>query len=80
MPTSQACYRELKHYKYQLMRGRHLDHKVDREYADQLLRDICIRDGMSRFRAWYVYRILRSFGERSARPSPERQDEIICVP
>ncbi|HAK57262.1 MAG TPA: hypothetical protein DCP38_17555 [Acidobacteria bacterium] len=53
---------------YQLMRERILDHKKDRKRADQLLREICRKDGMSWFRAWYVYRLLRIFGGRSARP------------
>lgn len=33
-----------------------------RKYADQLLRAICIEDGMSSFRAWYVYWAVRYFG------------------
>ena len=40
---------------YQLMRLEELDYKTDRKYADQLLKKICRGDGMSAFRAWYVY-------------------------
>ena len=52
---------------YQLMREGLLD-SSQRLYADRLLRKICRQDGMSRFRAWYVYRALRAFGGKGARP------------
>jgi len=52
---------------YQLMRAKRIPLSM-RKYADELLRDICIGDGMSRFRAWYVYRAVRMFGEKYARP------------
>ena len=65
---------------YQLMRGKYLDYKKHRKYADELLKNICLKDGMLKFRAWYVYKIVRMFGERNARPPEEPQDEIICVP
>lgn len=65
---------------YQLMRGRYLDYLQHREYADDLLRRICLEDGMSRFRAWYVYQSVRTFGEKFARPSKELPPKIICVP
>ena len=55
---------------YQLMRERVLDYKSDREHADRILRDIVREDGMSRLRAWWVYRSLRWFGEKAARPTP----------
>ncbi|MDI7218846.1 hypothetical protein QMN07_15200 [Leptospira santarosai] len=53
---------------YQLMREEKLDRAQYREYADQLLKQICIEDGMHRFRAAYVYRSVRWFGESSAKP------------
>ncbi|MHC4571232.1 MAG: hypothetical protein ACYS0C_04045 [Planctomycetota bacterium] len=65
---------------YQLMRGKYLDYKKHRKYADELLKNICLKDGMFKFRAWYVYQIVCMFGEKNARPSEEPQDEIICVP
>lgn len=37
-----------------------LDKKY-RQYADQLLRKICLEDGMSKFRAWYVYMAVRTY-------------------
>ena len=65
---------------YQLMREKHLDYKEHRKYADDLLRKICRKDGMSRLRAWYVWKAVRKFSEKSARPSSRPPDDIICVP
>lgn len=65
---------------YQLMRAGHLDYKLHRKLADRLLRRICLQDGMLAFRAWYVYKTVRIFGEKNAIPAPEPQDEIICAP
>jgi hypothetical protein len=33
--------------------------------ADELLRKMCLEDGMSRMRAWWVYRAVRAFGHKS---------------
>lgn len=52
---------------YQLMREGDLDLRF-RKQADELMRTICVEDGMSRFRARYAYIALRMFGESSARP------------
>ena len=65
---------------YQLMRLEELDYKTDRKYADQLLKTICREDGMSAFRAWYVHRLVRAFGEGAAKPTDKPQDKVICVP
>ena len=65
---------------YQLMREEYLDYKKDQEYANNLLKQICREDGMSKFRAWYVHRALRLFGEKAAKPSSNEKDKIICVP
>ena len=43
---------------YQLMREGKLDRSC-RKAADKLLHEVCLEDGMSRFRAWYVYRGVR---------------------
>lgn len=51
---------------YQLMREGLLS-EANRVEADMLLRHHCIEDGMSRFRAAYVYRAVRWFGASSAR-------------
>ena len=35
---------------------------------------------MSAFRAWYVHRLVRAFGEGAAKPTDKPQDKVICVP
>ena len=47
---------------YQLMREKLLDQNTTRKPADQLLQKMCKADGMSAFRAWWVYNILRIAG------------------
>ena len=56
---------------YQAMREGLLDRSY-REKADQILYDLCRADGMSRFRAWYVYRFVRMFGAKNVLPSASR--------
>ena len=56
---------------YQLMRLSALDHNDHRKRADEILREICIKDGMSSFRAWYVYQAVQIFGKNSAAPRDE---------
>jgi len=51
---------------YQLMREGHLDISY-RDWADRELRAVCLEDGMSRIRAWWVYWVLRLFGEFAAK-------------
>ena len=46
---------------YQLIDEGHLS-ADNRLRADNLLRQICREDGMSWFRAWYVYKAVRMFG------------------
>jgi hypothetical protein len=65
---------------YQLMRLGVLDYKLHRKRADEILREICLEDGMCSFRAWYVYQALHLFAEGSARPRKEPEVKIICVP
>ncbi len=38
-------------------------HKIYRKYADKLLRQHCLEDGMSKFRAWYVYMAVRAYSK-----------------
>ena len=57
---------------YQLMRGSFLDHKIHRDAADCILRDICLEDGMWRARAWWVYQAVRRFADPAADPSFDR--------
>ncbi len=65
---------------YQLMRLSKLDHKVHRSAADDLLRSICIEDGMWKIRAKVVHFGVSTFGEKHARPGKDEQDEIHCSP
>ncbi len=52
---------------YQLMReGVIAQHQ--RKRADEILREICIADKMSKLRAWYVYKAVRIGGASSAKP------------
>jgi hypothetical protein len=63
---------------YQLMREGHLDHLVYRQPADQELRRLCLEDGMSRVRAWWVYQGVRLFGDPCADPADKAPDQ--CAP
>jgi len=47
---------------------------------DEILKEICVEDGMCSFRAWYVYQGVHLFAEGAARPRKEPEVEIICVP
>lgn len=63
---------------YQLMRQKEIDIKK-RDEADRLLKQHCIEDGMSRLRAWIVYKAVKWFGEKSALPS-EEHTKLIYAP
>jgi hypothetical protein len=63
---------------YQLMREGYLIAPVWREQADKELKKACLEDGMSRLRAWYVYRSVRKFAEKCA--IPESRKEIFEAP
>lgn len=52
---------------YQLMRERLLEFNY-REAADDLLKTICIKDGMHPVRAWYMHKGVRWFGGKYAQP------------
>ncbi len=65
---------------YQLMRLGDLDYKLHRAQADEILRSICLADGMSSFRAWYVFKAVRWFAESSATPRPEQEIKVIFAP
>jgi len=41
--------------------GEGLLDKKYRKYADRLLRQICLEDGMNTIRAWYVYQAVRFY-------------------
>ena len=61
---------------YQLMREELLP-RCYRKYADQLLRKICLEDGMSKFRAWYVYHAVRLFAKQSSMPRKNPRGKIV---
>ena len=48
-----------------------------RKTADQEFRRICIEQGMSKFRAWYVYNAVRLFSGGSAKPEKNPRGEIV---
>jgi hypothetical protein len=52
---------------YQLMREGVVPQN-ERKRADEILREVCIEDGMSKIRAWWVYRGVRIGGAGSAKP------------
>ena len=65
---------------YQLMRLGEIP-KSYRKYADELLRDTCREDGMTRFRSWWVYRAVRMFAARSGAPgSQDKAIEVLTAP
>ncbi len=47
--------------------------------ADEILRDICIEDGMSRFRANYVFIAVQRWGDSSCKPGSD-EVEIKTAP
>ena len=57
---------------YQLMRERRLDEETYREPADRLLQKMCMEDGMSTLRAWWVYQGVHLFGKPSADPANDK--------
>lgn len=61
---------------YQLMRERLLSQEY-RERADRLMQRMCIEDGMSRLRAWWVYQGVRFGGGPSA--DPQRNDNPVMT-
>jgi len=62
---------------YQLIREGHLS-EAHRLMADQLLREICLEDGMSRLRAWYVYHSVRLFADSAC--DPRNKKKLMTAP
>lgn len=60
---------------YQLIREDVLT-EDDRKYADKLLKDICLEDGMNPIRAWIVYQGVRLFGKGPA-TQPEKSPTTV---
>lgn len=63
---------------YQIMREGLLDRDKYRAQADQILKDICVEDGMPYWRAAYVWMGVRLGGGKSAQHGGER--EVIRAP
>ncbi len=63
---------------YQLMQEGHLDGDDYQEPADRLLQTMCREDGMSRIRAWWVYKSVHWFGGPATEPS--NQKPVIQAP
>lgn len=63
---------------YQLMRESFIEFN-NRKYVDDLLNSIVVEDGMSRVRAWYVYKGVQVFGAEAGMPHNPlpSSDEII---
>lgn len=62
---------------YQLMREELIAQSF-RLVADDELKRMCKEDGMSSFRAWYVYKSVRQFS--SFATSPKNKKEILIAP
>jgi hypothetical protein len=52
---------------YQLIREKKID-QDQRRRADEILREICLEDGMSKIRAWWVFWGVYLFGDGAAKP------------
>ena len=62
---------------YQLLRLKLLS-QTYRNYADELLRDICIEDGMWKWRANMWYKAVRKFADFAADPKNKKQ--VLTAP
>ena len=62
---------------YQLMRQGVLSQEW-RKPVDKEMHKMCLEDGMSRFRAWWIYQGLRGGGASSA--DPKNKKEILTAP
>lgn len=63
---------------YRMMRRGKLGQK-HRKYADQLIKQLCLEDGMWKIRAEYWYQSLRLFAGRSAKFNPN-DGAILTAP
>jgi len=64
---------------YQLIRENYISMEY-RNYADSLLKTICLEDGMSKFRAWYIHLAVRRFGGLSAQGARKYVDDVKIAP
>lgn len=64
---------------YQLMREGLVDIEY-REEVDNLLKALCIQDGMFPLRAWYMHKGVRLFGGRYAQPKTKTGPSLMYAP
>lgn len=57
---------------YQLMREEKLDRVIYKEGADKLLQRMCVEDGMSSIRAWWVYQGISLGGGSATRAANKK--------
>ena len=62
---------------YSLMRSGNLP-TTFKDQADVLLRQMCIEDGMSNIRAWWVYAAVKTFAKRAT--TPEGENPVLTAP
>ena len=65
---------------YQLFREGLLNRDKWRKYADQLLRDICIANGMWRIRAYIWYWAVRKLGKKYSYPEKNSRNMVYWAP
>ncbi len=63
---------------YQLMRNKLIDKEKWRKKADGDLKRMCVENGMSRIRAWWVHKAVRCCGDSAA--SEEMRKEVKKAP
>jgi len=64
---------------YQLIRSGKLN-KSHRKYADEIFRDICLEDGMSKIRAYWVYWAVRLFAGFAVKEGSGKESKIYKAP
>ena len=64
---------------YQAMREGLLSAKMWRKEADKILRDVCLFEGMNRFRAWYVYKAVRFAGRWTCKPRKNPRGKVYEI-
>lgn len=57
---------------YECMR-KDLIPRDNRKLADEIIRDVCLKHGMPKIRAWWWYYMLRVFGHKNVLASSRRQ-------
>lgn len=62
---------------YQLMRIGLLDSKIWKSFADKLLYQICLEEGMPKWRAWYVYMAVKLFGPKYKGTEGEKPERTV---